>query len=206
MGNIVEGKLYISAQELQEQSLEIAENVLRSDFDPDYLIALWRGGTPVGCYVHEFMQYVGKMQDPKFKLDHAPLGTFGYEDNQLQKEVKVYGIDLVLDRIKEKGHKRILVVDDVFDTGKTLATVTGMLPAELRLDVRIAVPYWKKEANKTQLKPDFYNEILPEETWIVFPHEMEQRTLEELRHKGGSYYVRVKRLQKLIQHADSPGH
>ncbi|MFT5115375.1 MAG: hypoxanthine phosphoribosyltransferase, partial [Parasphingorhabdus sp.] len=41
-------KIYITAQELLEDSFKLAASVLNSGFEPDFIIGIWRGGTPVG--------------------------------------------------------------------------------------------------------------------------------------------------------------
>jgi len=46
-------KLYISAQQLLEDSFELGAKVLASGFRPKVIIALWRGGAPIGVAVQE---------------------------------------------------------------------------------------------------------------------------------------------------------
>jgi hypoxanthine phosphoribosyltransferase len=60
---------------------------------------------------------------------------------------------------------RVLVVDDVIDTGRTLALVVGELHRAAK-DVRTAAVYFKPWA---ELRPDFY--AAETEAWVVFPWE-----------------------------------
>ena len=76
---------------------------------------------------------------------------------------------------------RVLVVDDIFDTGKTAAAIKAKMTA-LGVDMRLACVYWKPDKNTTDLEPDFYTRKL-DNSWIVFPHEMEGLTPEEIREK-----------------------
>ena len=39
-------------------------------------------------------------------------------------------------------------------------------------NIKIATPYWKPENNKTDIKPDYFVDIIPGSTWIAFPHEI----------------------------------
>ena len=44
--------------------------------------------------------------------------------------------------------------------------------------LKVATPYFKPSKNKTKRKPDFY--IHETEKWLVFPHELEGLSLEEI--------------------------
>lgn len=55
--------------------------------------------------------------------------------------------------------QKILVADDIVDSGKTLERFKGM---------KIATIFWKE---KSIVKPDFYYSKLDEKTWMIFPWE-----------------------------------
>ena len=76
-----------------------------------------------------------------------------------------------------KGDK-VLVVDDVFDTGKTAKAVKEQIGAT-GAEMRLACVYWKPGKNTTDLKPDYFHRDVGNE-WIVFPHEIEGLTKEEI--------------------------
>ena len=44
--------------------------------------------------------------------------------------------------------------------------------------IKVATPYFKPSKNKTKRKPDFY--IHETEKWLVFPHELEGLSFEEI--------------------------
>ena len=48
-------KLYLGAQELLEDSFRLAARVLASGFKPSFIVAIWRGGAPIGMAVQEFL-------------------------------------------------------------------------------------------------------------------------------------------------------
>ena len=75
----------------------------------------------------------------------------------------------------------MLVVDDVFDTGKTAKAVKARIDAA-GAEMRMACVYWKPEKNRTDLKPDYFVKDVGND-WIVFPHEIEGLAPEELREK-----------------------
>ena len=74
-------------------------------------------------------------------------------------------------------------VDDVFDTGNTIAAVVKEIAARARdntpEDIRIAVPWYKPARNETDLVPDYY--VRETDEWLVFPHELDSLTPAELR-------------------------
>ena len=66
---------------------------------------------------------------------------------------------------------RVLLVDDMVDSGHTLATVRKELPLRFPhiADVRTAVVWYKAHS---VFKPDYYVEYLPENPWIHQPFEI----------------------------------
>ena len=73
---------------------------------------------------------------------------------------------------------KVLVVDDVFDTGKTAKAVKEQIGAT-GAEMRLACVYWKPGKNTTDLKPDYFYRDVGNE-WIVFPHEIEGLPKEEI--------------------------
>jgi len=60
--------------------------------------------------------------------------------------------------------KRLLVVDDIADTGKTLLDMRLNTPSDML--VRMATVFYKR---RSVVEPDFYEEVT--DKWIVFPWE-----------------------------------
>jgi len=48
-------KQYISAQQLLDDSFNLAIKVLKSDYRPNFIAGVWRGGAPVGIAVQELL-------------------------------------------------------------------------------------------------------------------------------------------------------
>ena len=87
---------------------------------------------------------------------------------------------------------RLLIVDDVFDTGLTIQAVIDRLRTKARLntphDIRVAVPYFKPSRNLTDRVPDYYLHETAE--WIKYPHSLEGLTPEEIeRHRPELYSI-----------------
>ena len=56
-------KTVLSAQDLLEDSIELGIRIIESGFDPTMIIAIWRGGTPVGMALQETLAYCGVESD-----------------------------------------------------------------------------------------------------------------------------------------------
>ena len=52
-------KTYLSAQPLLEDSFRLGVQVINSGFRPTVMIAIWRGGTPMGIAVQALLAYRG---------------------------------------------------------------------------------------------------------------------------------------------------
>ena len=52
-------KRFIEEQQLLEDSYRLARQIHCSGFRPDFIVGVWRGGSAVGIYVQECLQYLG---------------------------------------------------------------------------------------------------------------------------------------------------
>lgn len=169
------GKYYISAQSLLDDAFRLGAMVEQSGFVPTFILALWRGGVPIGIAVQEYLAYRG------LRADHIAIRTASYSGvDKREPEVQIYGINYLL---KSMGHTdRLLIVDDVFDTGHTIKALIAHLNQAARknapAEIRIAVPYYKPNRNQTDRVPDYY--LHETDAWIKFPHSLEGLTAEEV--------------------------
>ena len=130
---------------------ELAQQVADSGFGPDVVVAVARGGLPVG----------GAMA---YALGTKAVGTLNVEfytgiDERLD-EPQV--LPPLLDTDALHG-LRALVVDDVADTGETLALVQRLIAAHCD-EARTAVLYAK---SRSIVDPDFVWKRT--DSWITFP-------------------------------------
>ena len=109
-------KHFISADSLLRDSMELARLIIRSGLRPTFLVAMWRGGAPIGITVQEVLEYHG------VHVDHISIRTSSYTGiDQQEKSVRVHAIDYLVSRLEE--HDRLLLIDDVFDSGRSLEAV-----------------------------------------------------------------------------------
>ena len=169
-------KLYITAESLLQDSFALGAKVVASGFRPSFLVALWRGGAPIGIAVQELLEYQG------IATDHIAIRTSSYSGiDQQEKTVRVHGLDYLVSRIGSDD--RLLIIDDVFDSGRSLEAVLDELSRRCRRnfpsELRIATVYYKPERNRSRLRPDFF--IHETNRWLVFPHELQGLSPEEIR-------------------------
>ena len=169
-------KIWLTADELLGDSFRLARAVLESGFRPTHLVGIWRGGAPIGIAVQEFFEVHG------VECDHIAIRTASYTGiDQQSKTVKVYALGYLIDTLN--ADDRLLVIDDVFDSGRSIEAVLTELKARCRAnmpaDIRIATVWYKPARNQTAFKPDYF--IHESNEWLVFPHEIDGLTSAEIR-------------------------
>lgn len=168
-------KVFISAQELLEDSFKLAIQVFESGFRPDYIVGVWRGGAPVGIAVQELLHVLGT------ESDHIAIRTSSYTGiGERNKNVRVHGLTYLIKRLESENS--VLIVDDVHDSGLSIEQTIQDLKRACKKntpEIRVATPYFKPDNNKTDRIPDYF--IHETHDWLVFPHEVDGLNEEEIR-------------------------
>jgi hypothetical protein len=170
-------KKFITAQELLEDSFRLGRKILESGFRPSFIVGIWRGGTPVGIAVQEFLEFHG------IPTDHIAIRTSAYlkPGQPPLKKVRVHGLGYLIS--KANADDGLIIVDDVYDTGSSVQAVLQRLRLRARRNapeqIRVATIYFKPSHNQTGQAPDFY--IHETDHWLVFPHEINGLTAAEIR-------------------------
>lgn len=169
-------KTFINAQDLLHDSFLLAKQVFDSNFQPDFIIGVWRGGAPVGIAIQEYFEYAG------IKADHIAIKTSSYTGiDQQNKTIRVDSVEYLLNNID--NNSRILIVDDVFDSGKSIRAILERLKQEMQDNypktIKVACPWFKPARNQTDLMPDYH--VHETNDWLVFPHEVIGLSIAELK-------------------------
>lgn len=168
-------KFFVTPDSLRIDSFKLGSLVLSDGFKPDFIVSLFRGGAFTGCCVNELFNYKG------IKNDCISIRTSRYTGiDQTNSTVQVHNLGYLTERINKTS--KILLVDDVFDTGITIEAVFNALKEKtgdnFPDDIRVATVYFKPERNKTERIPEYY--VHKSNVWLVFPHEIEGLTSEEI--------------------------
>ena len=168
-------KTYLDAQTLLEDSFKLAAEIYQSGFRPTFIVAVWRGGAPIGIAVQEYFAYQG------VATDHIAIRTSAYHGiDESSRTVAVYGTSYLTKNLTHDDS--LLIVDDVFDTGRTVVAIIDEIRTKLRRntpkDIRVAVPYYKPTRNQTDLVPDHY--LHETDRWLKYPYSLEGLSIEEM--------------------------
>ena len=155
---------------LYELCIMLANAIKESRFQPDILVGVARGGWVPARVLSDLLENPNvasvkvEFYVDVYKTGQAPVIT---------QEVSV-----------PVAGKRVLVVDDVADSGRSLRLVKECLCAKGASDVKIACVYYKPWS---VVKPDFYSKETG--SWVIFPHETKEtvrKIADKLTKKGMS--------------------
>lgn len=171
--NAVEAEFEVPTwNQLYEMLLSQAEKIRKSRFKPDIIIAISRGGWLPARVLSDLLETSLANVGVEFYLGVAetknePVLTQSVSGN-------VIG-------------KKVLIVDDVADTGKSLRLVKEHILQQGAEEARTATVYFKPWSG---VKPDYY----ARETglWIVFPWEIKE-TIRKIAEKHSDKRVLIKR-------------
>jgi hypoxanthine phosphoribosyltransferase len=142
---------YITWQRFYALSRKLVRRVHASGYRPDVIIAIGRGGYMPARIVSDFMHI---MNLTSFKIEH-------YAGTQKKKRAVVrYPLG------QGVTGSRVLLVDDVCDTGDTFAVAAKHLENIAPVELRTAVMHFKKTST---FVPDYYACRMVKWRWIIYP-------------------------------------
>jgi uncharacterized protein len=142
--------LFVTWKEYQLLAQQLAETILAGPNKYDEIVAISRGGLTLGHMLSDFLQ--------------LPVSTFAiqsYSDIQTQGTMKI-----TQELGKSIEGKRVLLVDDVSDSGKTFERASAYLEAYKPAEVTTVAMFLKP---KSVFTPDY--SIERTDHWIIFPYE-----------------------------------
>jgi hypoxanthine phosphoribosyltransferase len=176
---------FLTEQEVIDQSFRLGANIYASGFRPSFIVGLWRGGSAVGIYVQECLQTLGVISDHiAIRTSYQGAPDYARQLHSATPDIQVHGTQYLLDTLS--ADDKLLIVDDVFATGRNMLAVLDHIKSRLRKNfpeaVRIACLYEKPTQRKVSLKPDFV--LHQTDDWLVLPYEIQGLSPEEIkRHK-----------------------
>ena len=140
-----------SWEEIERWAKEGAWKVLEEGWEPDVVVGLARGGWVAARL---YCDYLGVRDLVSLKVEH--WGVTATPDGKAKLK---YGSNYNLEG------KKVLIVDDISDTGESLTLaknyVESQKPAEIRVATLLTI-------RGSRFKPDYYGEEI-DWAWIVFP-------------------------------------
>ena len=139
-------QVFLSYHDIHTDCIELAKKI-KKKYKPEKLILISRGGLIPGSII---ANYLG-IQD----VDVIALKT--YADRRRSKEIKVYK--------RIKSEKKLVVIDDLVDSGETAKIVKEMMP-----NSKFVVLYAKTSGKK---QADLHLYDFKDSDWLVFPWEQD---------------------------------
>ncbi|HWZ74173.1 MAG TPA: phosphoribosyltransferase [Casimicrobiaceae bacterium] len=151
--------LHVSWNEYNTLVERLALQVHESGWRFNQIICIARGGLRVGDVLSRI-----------YELPLAILSTHSYTSDGGTTQGELIIAEHMTMTAPRLGD-RVLLVDDMVDSGHTLAAVRKELPLRFPhiADIRTAVVWYKASS---VFKPDYYVEYLPDNPWIHQPFEV----------------------------------
>jgi len=157
-------------ERIYELLLNLAHKIRKANYKPEIIVGISRGGWPPARIMSDLLE-LPEMANVKAEFYLGPAETKG--DPILTQPVSM----------PVKG-KRVLVVDDVADSGKSLVLVKTHLKEEGATEVKIATVYYKPWSI---VVPDWFERETSR--WIIFPWERKETVkcvIRQFREQGKS--------------------
>lgn len=142
----------ISWDEAYRLSRKLACKIKSSGFYPDLIIAIGRGGYVPARIVSDFLLH---SLLTSIKVEH-------WDNAACKRPEAAVRFPLAID---VRGQK-ILIVDDVTDTGDTLRVTVDYVRSLDAGEIRTAVMQHK---TVSPMVPDFYAEVIADWRWVIYP-------------------------------------
>lgn len=135
--------------------LNQAEKICNSSFKPDVVVGVSRGGLVPARILSDL-------------LENSNLATVRAESRQTDRGDRMNPVLIQALSMPVAG-KKLLVVDDVADTGRSLCMVKKHVLQHEADATRVATLYYKPWST---VKPDYYEKET--ERWIIFPWDVKE--------------------------------
>ncbi len=144
----------VSWKDIERWSMDIVKKVKKSGYDPEIVIGLARGGLVPARLIADYLNIkdLYAVKTEHWGLTATPDG----------KARLAQGLQVSIEG------KKVLVVDDITDTGQSLKLavdhINGHKPSEIKSATLLHITHSK-------YVPDYYSEEVPEDrwTWFIFP-------------------------------------
>jgi hypoxanthine phosphoribosyltransferase len=159
-----------SWDQIYELLLNLASTVRKTGFKPEIIIGVSRGGWPPARVMSDL-------------LENPNVANVAAEFYVGVAETKGEPVITQPVSVSVEG-KRVLVVDDVADTGESLRLVRSYLEEQGATEVKTATIYYKPWS---VMIPDYYEKET--RSWIIFPWERKEtvrKIVEKCKRQGNS--------------------
>ena len=144
---------------------DVSERIKAAGFLPEVIVGIARGGWYLARVLCDFFMVKDLFS---LKMEHWGVTATVTGAAELK-----FGLDSEAQK-KLKG-KRVLIADDVTDTGDSIKFALEYVSAFEPLDVKTATMHHKTSSS---FMPDFYGELMTEWRWIIYPWSVYEDMME----------------------------
>ena len=200
-------KEFLTSDTMRNNVLRMARRIYQDGFVPDVIYVSLRGGAYVGNVISEYFKVLRREGRPVY---YAAVVARSYTGVRESEEIKVEGWTYAPEHLRIGD--RVLLVDDIFDTGRTINHLTGIILERgiPRKDIKIAVhdyKYFYDKPAQLPVQPDYWCRkhelsIKDEDQWIHYmSHELVGLSADELE---TYYYAQDPDLREALSVMTSP--
>lgn len=158
-------KILTTPEQQRQDCWALAAKIVAHEPMPfDLVIGIVRGGLPIAIYLHEFF-----MLHWRRDIGFAALRCKSYTGVGAADAVYLGDLSEVWRELGEG--KNILLVDDIFDRGKTIFCALTALQknAPPNVIIKTATLHYIPPHAEVPIKPDYYHQSFAHGEWIVYP-------------------------------------
>ena len=149
-------KEFLSYDTVRNNALKMAHRIYNDGFIPDVIYVSLRGGVYLGNVISEYFKIVQRRARPVY---YAAVVARSYSGVGESEDIKVEGWTYPPESLRT-GDK-ILLVDDIFDSGRTINHLTNIIMEKgiPRRDIKVAVhdyKYFTDRATQYPIQPDYW--------------------------------------------------
>ncbi len=143
-------EVLIPEQELQEKIQQLGEEISR-DYDGQdlHLVCILRGGV---LFLTDLMRAI----TVPHSIDFMAISSYGVGDRQASGHVR-----LTMDLRDDIQGRNVVLVEDIVDSGHTLASVLGLLATRKPASLKVCTLLDKAERRETEVPLDYVGFVIP---------------------------------------------
>jgi len=165
--------------QIYEMLLYQAQKIKTQNYKPDLIVAIARGGVVPARILSDLLETPN--------LSFMQIEFYTSTNQTLQEPI------LKQTLTTNVTGKKILLIDDISDTGKSLQLAKNHLQHQGAIEIRTATLYGKPQSVTT---PDFYEKQTTD--WVVFPWDIKE-TLQKIVHNPLGKRILNQELAKLVK-------
>ena len=180
-------KEFLPYNTVRNNALKLAHRIYHDGFTPDVIYVTLRGGVYLGNVISEYFKMVKRKARPVYYAAVVARSYTGVA--QSEEKIKVEGWTYSPEYLRTGD--RVLLVDDIFDSGKTINHITNVIIEKgiPREDIKVVVhdyKYFYDRPEQLPVQPDYWcrkheRSVKDEGMWTHYSsHELIGLNQEEL--------------------------